>query len=265
LVTTFVAFHSLKGGTGKSTLATNFAALRALATRNVCLLDFDFRAPSLHVFFEAKPRFWLNDFLNGRCEITDALQEIKIGGAGKLVVGFANPSTESMRDMMTKDREWEANALHKVLSAKNVIMREGYDLVVFDTSPGIQYSSVNALAASSLVVLVMNREELYREDVANLVKNVYKTLGRKVGITLNKVLICLPEEKLMKANADKESMRLKKSVEQKLECPVYGLIPCFCEVLMSGYRVYALDKPGHPFVAELSALADSIERNLLSP
>jgi septum site-determining protein MinD len=263
-MTSLVSFHSLKGGTGKSTLASNLSVLTALHGKNVCLLDFDFRAPSLHLFFEANPRFWLNDFLNGHCDITQAVHQIKITGAGRLTVGFANPSTESMRDMMTKDREWEASALRNVLSAKAAMLKEGYDLVVFDTSPGIQYSSVNALAASNLVLLVMNREELFREDIVNLIGNVYKPLGRKVGIALNKVLFCLPEETTKKTEVDKKSTDLRKNVEQKLQCPVYGLIPCFCEVLISGYKVHALDQPKHPFVTEISALAESIQRGLLS-
>lgn len=258
----FVSFHSFKGGTGKTTLATNFAVLSALNGQNVCLLDFDFRAPSLHVFFRANPILWVNDFLNGKCRITETLHEIDTNDKGKLVVGFANPSTEAMRDMMTKDREWEAKALHYTLSAKAVMLKEGVDLVVFDTSPGIQYSSVNALASSNIIVLVMNRDELDREDVVSVVNKLYKPFGRKIGVVLNKMVLCLPEEKSQKMKRpDKESMQLIESVEHKLGCPVWGLIPCFCEVSLEGNIVYALQKPNHPFVSELSAVADSIQRN----
>jgi MinD-like ATPase involved in chromosome partitioning or flagellar assembly len=258
-VTTFVCFHSLKGGTGKTTLASNLAAFNASKGLNVCLMDFDFRAPSLHVFFKEKPNFWLNDFFNDKCNIHEALCQIKHPGVGKLVVGFANPSTEAMREMMTKDRDWEANALRHILSTKNEMQKEGYDHVIFDTSPGIQYSSFNAMAASNLVVLVMNRDELFRGDIVEFVNKIYKQLGRRIGIALNKVLFCSDEsEKKGSEETSKRSADLRKNVEAKFGCPVLALIPCFCEILVGGYKVYALQQPNHPFVAEVAALATHI-------
>jgi len=260
-VVRFISFHSFKGGTGKTTLATNFAVINALDGRNVCLLDFDFRAPSLHVFFKANPKLWLNDFLNDKCRITETLHEIDTNDTGKLVVAFANPSTEAMRDMMTKDREWEARALHHILSAKALMLNEGFDLVVFDTSPGIQYSSVNALASSNTIVLVMNMDELDREDMINVVNKLYKPLGRRIGIVLNKVLLCLPGDKHIK-KTDNRSIRLRERVENRFGCPVWGLVPCFCEVLLEGTIVHALQKPNHPLVTALEAVADSIQNGI---
>lgn len=41
---------------------------------NVCILDYDdFRAPSLNVLFKAKPKLWLNDYLDGKCDINDVI------------------------------------------------------------------------------------------------------------------------------------------------------------------------------------------------
>lgn len=259
----FISFHSLKGGTGKTTISSNVAALGALHGQNVCLMDLDFRAPSLHVFFKTHPDLWLNDFLNDKCDIKETLQDVAVNGKGRLAVGFADPSTEAMRDMMTKDREWEANALRHLLSARAMLQREEYDLVVLDTSPGIQYSSFNALAVSNLVILVMNRDELYRDEVVDLVNKIYKPLGRKIGIALNKVLFCPSDRKNEKSKeVARQSIQLKKTVEDRFGCPVFALIPCFCDVLVGGYEVYTLSKPGHPFTAEMSTVADRILSSL---
>ena len=46
-MTKCIAFHSYKGGTGKTTLAGNFAAVLAKLGFRVCLLDLDVYAPSL--------------------------------------------------------------------------------------------------------------------------------------------------------------------------------------------------------------------------
>lgn len=48
-----IAFHSYKGGTGKTTIAANLAAFWALKGYRVALLDLDVYAPSLQSYFEA--------------------------------------------------------------------------------------------------------------------------------------------------------------------------------------------------------------------
>ena len=99
-----IAFHSYKGGTGKTLLSINLAATYARKGKNVCLLDMDFRAPSLQARFKTKANgYWLNDYLNGVCEIKKVLIDLSHlvsgNGNGKLLVGLANPSTEAIREM----------------------------------------------------------------------------------------------------------------------------------------------------------------------
>ena len=50
-----IAVASGKGGTGKSTVATNFAHLLSKAYKDVCLLDCDVEEPNCHIFL--KPYF----------------------------------------------------------------------------------------------------------------------------------------------------------------------------------------------------------------
>ena len=61
-----LAFHSSRGGTGKTTLAANLALAYAFEGLNVVFLDLDFRAPSLFSVFSKGVRRpvkkWLNDF-----------------------------------------------------------------------------------------------------------------------------------------------------------------------------------------------------------
>ncbi|HEY7778319.1 MAG TPA: P-loop NTPase, partial [Nitrososphaeraceae archaeon] len=58
-----IAFHSYKGGTGKTTIACNLAAMLSLKGYNVSLLDLDVYAPSLHAYFGHNPDKWINDLL----------------------------------------------------------------------------------------------------------------------------------------------------------------------------------------------------------
>ena len=43
-----IAVHSYKGGTGKTLMSTNLAAIYAMNKHKVALFDMDFRAPNLH-------------------------------------------------------------------------------------------------------------------------------------------------------------------------------------------------------------------------
>ena len=69
-----IAIHSYKGGTGKTLLSINSAATLAKRGKKVCLFDLDFRAPSLATILKVgNPEHWMNDYLNGTCDIDKVL------------------------------------------------------------------------------------------------------------------------------------------------------------------------------------------------
>ena len=251
MATKAISFHSYKGGTGKTSIAANLAAIYARLGHRVCLLDYDFRAPSLSVLFKPNPKFWLNDYLNGRCEVEEALVDVGkgLGLEGAIFAGFADPSTRAIRDMMTKDRAWEMGALHRTLSAKRAIQRSlGADYLIFDTSPGIHYSSVNALASSDAIALVMKGDDFDMEGTKEMVRGIYDVLGRKAGIIMNKIPMGFVE-----------GGGIVKGVEEELNIPALGVIPCYCELMAIGGRsIYALDRPDHPFSKALEDLSKRI-------
>jgi len=251
------AFHSYKGGTGKTSLVVNLGAMYAKQGANVCILDFDFRAPSLNVLFKPKPEFWLNDYLEEKCGMLDTLidQSERFKLRGKLWVGFANPSLDALKDIMSKDRKWEVKALSKTLSGKKEILAEKQvDYLIYDTSPGAQYSSINALAGADLVSLVMKADEFDLEGTKELAKGVYEALGRKSGIVLNKI----PLEQIA-AGGGKE--KFSRQVEDEIGLPIVGMIPCMCELMAYGGRsIYTLDKPDHTFTRAIGEIAESLKK-----
>jgi len=252
-----IAIHSYKGGTGKSSIVANLAVAYAKQGSNVCLLDYDFRAPSLHVLFEVKPQHWLNEFLEGDCKIEEATVDAaqKYGTKGKLMVGLANPSSDSMREMMSKDRRWEMKALHKTLSAKKTIFNDlNADYLFFDTGPGMYYSSINALASSDVVALVMKMDKFDVEGTRELIKGIYKALGRKTGILLNKI----PTQRISSEGGPEGMAKL---IEDTFELPVIGTIPCFCELMATGGRIiYTYEQPQHAFSQAILRIAKRLEQ-----
>src|SRR4030042_1883877 len=122
-----IAVHSYKGGTGKPLLSINLAATFAKRGKKICLFDLDFRAPSLATLLKVdKASCWLNDYLNSTCEIDKVMIDLsdRIQNSGKLFVGLANPATEAIRDMSSKDRKWEMRALGRILHLRNALLSE---------------------------------------------------------------------------------------------------------------------------------------------
>ena len=252
-----MAFHSYKGGTGKTSLVVNLGALYAKQGANVCLLDYDFRAPSLNVLFKSKPEHWLNDYLEGNCEIGDTLidQSERFHLPGKLWVGFSNPSLDALKEIMSKDRKWEVKALTRTLAGKKEIIAEKkVDYVIFDTSPGAQYSSINALAGADIVCLVMKADEFDLEGTKELSKGVYDALGRKSGIVLNKI----PLEQIAAGGG---AEKFGKQIASEVGLPLVGMIPCMCELMaVGGKMIYTLEKPDHTFTRSVAQVAESLKK-----
>jgi MinD superfamily P-loop ATPase len=65
-----IAIASGKGGTGKSTVATNFAYLLSKSYKDVCLLDCDVEEPNCHIF--------LKPFFNGMEKVYIETPEINV-------------------------------------------------------------------------------------------------------------------------------------------------------------------------------------------
>ncbi len=179
-----MAIHSYRGGTGKTLLSTNLAASYSRSEK-VCLVDYDLRAPSLFNLFKSPPtKYWINDLLNGDCEVGEVIHEV----APNLFVGFANPDSESIRDMMGKPRSWESEALSQTIAMKKPLEKMGFGKLIFDTSPGLVYSSINAVIASDIVSLVMRMDALDILGTKEMVKGVYELLDKPTFIVVNMVL-----------------------------------------------------------------------------
>jgi MinD-like ATPase involved in chromosome partitioning or flagellar assembly len=248
-----IAVHSYKGGTGKTLLSVNLAAALAKKGKKICLFDLDFRAPSLATLLKVEnAEHWLNDYLNGTCEIDKILVDLseRFHINGKFYVGLANPATEAIRDMSAKDRKWEMRALGRLLSLRTSLINEkSFDYLVFDTSPGLQYSSINAIVSSDLVVVATTFDRSDIDGTKRMLRELYDLFEKKTGIVLNKVLEA--------SKSSKEEMRTK--VKDVYQVPLLGIVPCFCDILKAGGdTIFVSEKPEHPFTKILDEVTDEI-------
>jgi MinD-like ATPase involved in chromosome partitioning or flagellar assembly len=219
------------------------------------LFDLDFRAPSLFTILKIeKVESWLNDYLNGVCGIDKVLLDMsdKIPGDGKLCVGLANPSTEAIRDMSSKDRKWEMRALGRILALRNSLLADkGFDYVILDTSPGLQYSSINAIVGADIVLVATTFDKSDVNGTKLMLRELYDLFEKKTELVLNKVF-----DAPLKSGKDQEA-----KLTEAYQVPILGIIPCFCDVLKAeGNVIFAREKPDHPFSKLLDEMAAKIEK-----
>ncbi len=252
-----IAVHSYKGGTGKTLLSVNLAVTFAKQGKKVCLFDLDFRAPSLFATLKVQgAECWVNDYLNNNCDINKVLLDLRqrINGKGKLFVGLANPATEAIRDMSAKDRKWEMHALGRLLYLRNALLNDKeFDYLIFDTSPGLQYSSINAVVAADLVAVVTTGDRSDVDGTRRMLRELYNLFEKKTGVVINKVL---------DFNSKNKREELNDRVKNTYQVPLLGIVPCFCDILRAeGSFIFALDKPEHPFSMLLDEMAKKIDAN----
>jgi len=259
-----LAFHSYKGGTGKTTLIANLAALYAMNGMRVCLLDFDLYAPSLSTYFRKTPNYYLNNLLRGEADISQVLVDLspELGLKGKLLLGFSSPRKEDINEIEIKhELKWQLNALRRFLSAKNQLFEDyEIDYLLLDTSPGIRYWSINTLAAADSLFLIMKISDMDIEGTKKMIRDIYDSLtrfGSKYFIILNKVPGASPIDELRLGANEKV---LEGELEKDVGTQVVESIPCFCDIQFSRHEfLFAVKQPEHPFSEKLVNLAEKIK------
>src|SRR5215475_1858007 len=206
-MTKCIAFHSYKGGTGKTTIAANFAVLLARKGHRVFLIDLDVYAPSLHAYFEKTPTKWLNDFLWNSAQVEDVMMDLTytvtnihdLPVSGKLYVCFCNPKKEEIYklDGGGKQDTSKIQLLRRfVLLREQIISNYDADYIIIDTSPGIRYWSINALAVADTLFLTLKMDSLDIDGTKKMAGDIYSSFskfGAKSYLVLNKVAgYCTP-------------------------------------------------------------------------
>ncbi|MGI0036781.1 MAG: ParA family protein [Nitrososphaera sp.] len=293
MTTKSIAFHSYKGGTGKTTIGSNCAALLAKHGFKVALLDLDVYAPSLLAYFQRQPRKWLNDYLLGEAEVDEVMTDVtellqdygtKFDKAsiirGKLWIGFCSAKKEEIYKIESGSLESSKSQLRRFIVLRDKLIRD-YDLdyVIIDTSPGIRYWSINALAVADILFLTLKMGDIDLEGTKRLAAEIYASLtkyGTKSYLLFNRVSgYCLPshhQERIPDGNADApgggssqggtlldeyETGNAESVLSSETHMDVISAIPCYCDLQFSRKEfLTALRYPDHPFTKQMEMLVD---------
>ncbi|HEY7733488.1 MAG TPA: ParA family protein [Nitrososphaera sp.] len=287
VATKSIAFHSYKGGTGKTTIASNYAALLAKKGFRVALLDLDVYAPSLLAYFQKQPRKWLNDYLLGEADVDEVMTEVtdiiedyskKYDKAtevkGRLWIGFCNVKKEEIYKIEGGTSESSKSQLRRFIVLRENLIRD-YDLdyVIIDTSPGIRYWSINALAVADTLFLTLKTGDIDVEGTKRLASEIYGSLtkyGTRSFLLFNRVAgYCIPSQThnfLEKQREQNDGLMEPYStgdaqdvLSRETRMDVISAIPCYCDIQFTKKEfLTALRYPAHPFTKQMEMLVNAM-------
>ncbi len=285
-----IAIHSYKGGTGKTTIAANTAALLAEKGKKVALIDLDIYAPSLHNYFKITPNKWINDFLDNKSDVEETIIDMtkyiyngKCLPSGKFYAGFSNPNREAIFkfEISNGSEYWKKQFRKLVFLREQIITKMDIDFIIIDTSPGIRHWSINALSIADKLILTMKMDDLDIEGTKKLLNEIY-TIFVKFGaityILLNRIsgycapapLINSPDTKTNSAYTYFKQVDNNTPEMQNPQNVLGGLrevtgikyltpLPCYCDIQFSTREfLTVVNNPNHPFSKNLQLIINEI-------
>ena len=273
-MTRCIAFHSYKGGTGKTTIASNLASMLAAKGYKVALLDFDVYAPSMQAYFDYMPRKWVNDLLSDNAEVKEVMVDTTgvvqkyakdSNKDGRLWVGYSNSKKEEVYKLEGEAGKPSAKLqiLRKFMHLREELISEfESDFIIIDTSPGIRYWSINSLAIADTLFLTLKFGDLDIEGTKKMALDMYGSFtrfGAKSYLLLNRVAgYCIPHSvgpghaiaPDMKQSDDLDALSREVGME------LISAIPCYCDIQFKRKEfLTVLEYPEHPFAKQLEQLA----------
>ena len=281
-----IAFHSYKGGTGKTTIAANLSTLLVSKGFNVLLIDMDVYAPSLHVYFNSKPEKWMNNYLLDDLEFSDVIYDFtsviqdfysstspSYKKKGKFNIVFSNPKKEEITSLDFQNRDSsKSQMLKKMLYLKEKTNSDiSYDYIILDTSPGIRPWSINALAIADIIILSLKMDHIDIEGTKQMAVDVYKSFinfGAKSYLLLNRIAgYCKPSQTTKELGSKPgrfeftmlEQSETMMELENYLKMDIVSTIPCYCDIQFERQEfITVLKYPNHPFVDKMNELINKI-------
>jgi MinD-like ATPase involved in chromosome partitioning or flagellar assembly len=245
-----ISIHSFRGGTGKSNLAANLAALLAARGLRVAVVDTDIQSPGIHILFGLRGitiEHTLNDYLWGRVAIEEAAIDVtdQVGApiAGRV---FLLPSSIRSGEIARVLREgYDARALTSGL--RQLARALALDFLLIDTHPGLNEETLLSIALSHTLVVVMRPDEQDYEG-----SGVTIEVARALGVPRMLIVV-------NKSPAVYDPAGVAAQVEQSFLCTVAAVIPHSDEIMaLASQGLFALHFPQHPIAAMVDRLAERL-------
>lgn len=157
-----VTVTSGKGGVGKSSVTVNLALALSTMGYNVLVVDADFGLANIDVMLGITSRYNLSHLLRGQRTMDEIIQR------GYQGVNFVSGGS-GVYDLLSMDSAQIESVLDGIMQ-----MKDGLDIILFDTGAGINDSVLKMIMASSEAVVVTTPEPTAILDAYALVKTINK-------------------------------------------------------------------------------------------
>jgi chromosome partitioning protein len=164
-----ITFSNKKGGSGKTSSVVNVGGVLGERGYKVLLIDLD---PQAHLSFWSGVNTYdtylsIYDALIGECTAEDAVVKAE-HGLYDVIPAATNFSMSLLRKLL--DGEKPEGRLTKLLMK----LKNEYDFILIDTPPTVAVLTLNALVASTHVVIPILLNFLAIEGLAQLTQSIYR-------------------------------------------------------------------------------------------
>ena len=216
----------------------------------MALIDTDFQSPSIHLFFDlsdGEGTHALNDYLWDKCDILSTVQDVTPQLAenptGKL---FVIPASNNIADIM-QITHTPPNIDRYVGGLEKLGKELSLDMILVDASAGLNEDTLQAIAVSNAVILVLHPDQQDFQGTAVAVDTIRKLQVPVIHLVLNEV----PD------NLNVEDLHVQ--LEKTYQCG-RGIVLNHTEELMTmaSGQPFVLGYPDHPLTALIKELAEQL-------
>jgi len=158
-MTESIAISSGKGGVGKTTIAVNLALSLSNQGKKILLLDADLGMANSHILLGVNPEKTLDDFVNRGTDLNKILVKIN----SKLDFISGGSAIHNLLHLDTSER-------YKIIN-NFTSLKKSYDCMLIDVGAGAEASSLNFMAASKKIIVVLVSEPTSFIDAYSLIKS----------------------------------------------------------------------------------------------
>ena len=182
-----ISLLNQKGGVGKTTTTVNTAAALAAAGNSVLVIDLD---PQTHLGLH----FGID---SDGASVYDLLMEDEVTIQDALLHARKNIDlVTSEVDLAAAESELASKTdRHDLLSRKLDPVKETYDYILIDCPPSLGLLTINALAASSELIVPMQTHFLALQGVSRLFETVQMLVeGLNPNLSVTGIVLCMHEK-----------------------------------------------------------------------
>ncbi|HEY9888061.1 MAG TPA: MinD/ParA family protein [Candidatus Obscuribacterales bacterium] len=245
-----ISLHSFRGGTGKSNLTANLAAVIAAQGNRVGIIDTDIQSPGIHVLFgmdETSVKHSLNDYLWGRCGLQESAYDVTPAALnpdqGKI---FLVPSSIKMGEIARIVKEGY-NVLLLTQGLQQLCDDLSLDYLLIDTHPGMNEETLLSIAISHELIVILRPDRQDFQGTAVTLQVARRLNTAKISLVVNKLL------------AKYNPVEVQEQITQKFQVPVIGVFPLSEEMVDLGSKgLFALEFPAAPYTSAVRQVAAAV-------